>query len=52
MFYGIFSIICLLGSSILLGQGIHKDDVRIVLPSSIILLIGMVLGVFWIATAV
>lgn len=47
MLYGIFSVICLLGSSILLGQGIHKDDIRITLPSAVVFFIGIVLGVCW-----
>lgn len=47
MFYGIFSIICLLGGSILLGQGVYKDDIRIVSPSIILLLIGFFNGYIW-----
>ena len=49
MIYGIFLVICLVGSSILLGQGIHKNDIRITLPSTVVFFIGMILVVFWMA---
>lgn len=48
MIYGIFSIICLLSGSILLGQGIYKDDIRMGLPSLMLLVIGITLGIIWI----
>lgn len=47
MFYGIFSMVCLLSGSFLLGQGIELDKIKIIIPSMILLFIGFINGLIW-----
>lgn len=47
MFYGIFSMVCLLIGLFLLGQGIELDKIKIAIPGMILLLIGFVNGFIW-----